>query len=241
MKDRYLPASVWTYPDVIAIFFGGLLGSIAALSIGIAANGGEELSNVAVLVISSLGSTAVQLAILLYMSKTRGTGSWDLDFGLHFKSSDLLGVFYGVFLQIAVVLAVQLPLLWLLGIEDPPEQDVAAIAGEATSLITKVVVFVVLVVLAPLTEELLYRGVLLSRVRRDVSHHLAVMISAAVFAGIHLIDPDAIFAVPGLFVIGVVLGYQALRTGRIGLSITTHAGVNLLAALVILTEMDVNL
>lgn len=239
MTDRYLPAAVWTYPDGIAIFFGGLLGSVFALSIAIAINGGEQLSDVGVLGVSSAGSAAITLGILAYLSRRRGSGSWDLDFGLRFKTRDAWGLLYGMGLQIAVVLVVQLPLLKLLNLENPPEQDVAQIAGEASSLPTKALVFVLVVILAPLTEELLYRGVLLSRVRRDFSRHAAVLISAAVFAGIHLIDPNAILAVPGLFVIGVVLGYQALHTGRIGLTIATHAGVNMLAAIAILSGMNV--
>lgn len=239
MNEPYLPSAVWTYPDAIALFFGGLLGSVFALSIAITANGGEELSSVIVLGVSSVGSAAVTFGILGYLSRRRGTGSWDLDFGLRFEPRDALGLIYGMVLQLAVVVAVQLPLIELLNLEDPPEQDVAQIAGEASSLGTRALVVLVVVVLAPLTEELLYRGVLLSRVRRDFSPHAAVVISAAVFAGIHLIDPDAVLAIPGLFVIGVVLGYQALRTQRLGLAITTHAGVNLLAAIAILAGIDV--
>lgn len=238
MKDRYLPAAVWTYPDAIALFIGGLLGSLFALSFAIALNGGEQLSDVGVLGVSSVGSALVAFAILLYLSRSRGTGSWDLDFGLRFQSSDALGLLYGMGLQIAVVLLVQLPLLTLLNLDDPPEQSVAQIAGEASSISTRAMIVFIVVVLAPVTEELLYRGVLLSRLRRDFTPHVAVAISAAAFAGIHLIDPNAILAVPGLFVIGLALGYQALRTNRIGLTIATHAGVNLLAAIAILAGID---
>lgn len=239
MNDRYLPGAVWTYPDAIAVFLGGLLGSVFALSFAFAINGSQDLSDVGVLGVSSAGSAVVTLAILGYLSRRRGSGSWAIDFGLHFKSSDVVGLLYGMGLQIVVVLAVQYPLLKLLNLENPPEQGVTQIAGEAATLPAKLMVFVVVVVLAPLTEELLYRGVLLSRVRRDFSRHAAVVISAAVFAGIHLIDPNAILAVPGLFVIGLVLGYMALNTNRIGLTIFTHAGVNLLAAIAILAGLNV--
>jgi CAAX protease family protein len=238
VNDNYLPGSVWTFPDVIALFFGGLLGSVLALSIAVASNGGGEIEGVALLAVSSAGQAITQLAMLLYLSRSRGTASWDLDFGLRFQASDLLGLVYGVFLQLGVVIFVQLPLMWLLNIEDPPVQDVAEIADEASSLGARVVVFLVVVVVAPLTEELLYRGVLLSRLRRGFSAHYAVAIAAAVFAGIHLLDPDTAFIVPGLFVIGLVLGYQALHTGRIGLAISTHAGVNLLAAVFLLFDID---
>lgn len=239
MNDRYLPAAVWTYPDAIALFIGGLLGSLFALSFTITINGGEQLSDVGVLGVSSVGSALITFAILLYLSRSRGTGTWDLDFGLRFESSDALGLLYGMGLQIGVVLLVQLPLLKLLNLDNPPEQSVAQIAGEASSIGTRAMIVFIVVVLAPLTEELLYRGVLLSRLRRDFTPHVAVVTSAAVFAGIHLIDPNAILAVPGLFVIGLVLGYLALRTNRIGLTIATHAGVNLLAAIAILAGLDI--
>ena len=93
--------------------------------------------------------------------------------------------------------------------------------------------------MAPVAEELLFRGVLLSRLRRGLGPATSVAISAALFSCIHLIDPDAAFVVPGLFIIGLVLGWQALRTGRIGLSIMTHAGVNLLAAIALLLDLGV--
>lgn len=239
MKEDYLPGSVWTFPDVIVLFVGGLLGSVVALSIAVAINGGDEIEGVALLAVSSIGQATAQLGMLLYMSRSRGTASWEIDFGLRFQASDWLGLIYGPFLQLGVVIFVQLPLMWLLNIEDPPVQDVAEIADEASSVVARLVVFVVVVVVAPLTEELLYRGVLLSRLRREVSAHVAVAIAAAVFAGIHLLDPDTAFIVPGLFVIGLVLGYQALHTGRIGLSIATHAGVNLLAAIFLLFDINV--
>lgn len=241
MKDTgpYLPASVWTYGDAAALFFGGFLGSIVAIVGAVAINGGVELDEVPLLIISSLGQAFVMIAILVYLSSTRGTGSWELDFGLAFQRSDGLGLLYGMALQLAVTIFVLLPMTWLLQIEDPPQQDVADIAAGASSAAARIAVLLILVVVAPLTEELLYRGVLLVRLRRSYQAHHSVIVSAAVFAGIHLIDPDAIYVVPGLFVIGLVLGYQALHTGRIGLSIMTHAGVNLLAAIALLLDLEV--
>lgn len=237
--EPYLPGSVWTYLDAAALFFGGLIGSVIAISVAVVMNGGEELATVPLLVVSSAGQAVVTFGLLAYMSRSRGTGSWDLDFGLRFERGDWKGLFYGMGLQVAVTLLVLVPLAWLLGLDEPPQQDVADIAGDAATVIERIAVLLILVVVAPLLEELLFRGVLLSRLRRGMSSTAAIGISAAIFAGIHLIDPDAAFAALGLFVIGVVLGYQALRTGRIGLAVTTHAGVNLLAAIALLLELDV--
>lgn len=241
MKESgpYLPGSVWTFGDAAILFFGGIVGSLIAISMAVAASGGEELETIPLLVASSFGQAAVALGLLFYMSRSRGTGSWDLDFGFRFQGRDLRGLLFGMGLQVAVTLLVLLPLAYLLDLDDPPQQDVADIAASASSLSGRIAVLVLLVVVAPVTEELLFRGVLLSRLRRAMSPWSAITVSAALFAGIHLIDPDAAFVVPGLFVIGLVLGYQALLTGRIGLPIFTHAGVNLLAAVALLVDLDV--
>lgn len=235
----YLPGSVSTYGDAAALFFGGFVGSLVAIVVAIAINGGEELADVPLLIVSSVGQGLVMAAILMYLSRVRGAGSWEIDFGLKFEAKDWLGLLYGMGLQLAVTLLVLAPLFWLFQIDDPAQQDVAGIAAGAETIATRIGVLLVIVVVAPLVEELLYRGVLLARLRRSYSAHRSVVVSAAVFAGIHLIDPNAIYVVPGLFVIGLVLGYQALQTGRIGLSIMTHAGVNLLAAIALLLDLDV--
>ncbi len=62
--------------------------------------------------------------------------------------------------------------------------------------------------------------------------------SAAVFAAIHLVDPVAIYAVPGLFLIGIALGWFALATGDLSLPIAVHAGVNLTAVVLITFAED---
>ena len=228
-EERYLPAAVWTYWDAVGLFVAGLFGSIASISVAVAANGGEELSQIPLLLASSLGQAVVTLSLLAYMSRSRGAGSWALDFGLRFERSDWRGLLYGIGLQLVVTLLITLPLLVVLGVDDPPEQDVAEIVGSASSIAARLAVAVVVVVVAPLIEELLFRGVVLSRLRRGFGPAASIAISAALFSVFHLLDPDTRFLVPGLFVIGVVLGFQALRTDRIGLAIATHAGVNLLA------------
>ena len=53
------------------------------------------------------------------------------------------------------------------------------------------------------------------------------------FAGVHLVDPGAVYALPGLFLIGIALGWFALATGDLSLSIAVHAGVNLTGVLLI--------
>lgn len=237
MKDHYLPGSVWTYVDAAAVFFGGLIGSAIGLAIAVGIAGEANLDDVWQLIVISFSQAITILAVVAYLSKARGTASWDVDFGLRFQASDLLGLFYGVALQIGVVVFVLYPLQIILGLEETPQQSAVDTAGDATALSAKIAIVVLFVVLAPLTEELIYRGILLSRARRAMSPRNAVMLTAAIFASIHLVDPNAIFAVPALFVVGLVLGYQALRTGRLGLAIATHAGFNLITTVGLLLDV----
>ncbi len=80
------------------------------------------------------------------------------------------------------------------------------------------------VIMAPLAEEIFFRGLLQSMVRRySGGAWPAVIISSAVFAAMHFGTPQAI--VP-LFALGVVLGYSYEHTGRLYRSILIHALFN---------------
>lgn len=79
-------------------------------------------------------------------------------------------------------------------------------------------------VLAPLCEEIFFRGLLQSVLRRLLPGPWpAIAISSAVFAGTHFQTPQNI---PALLALSVVLGYNYERTGRLLPSILIHAIFN---------------
>jgi membrane protease YdiL (CAAX protease family) len=87
-------------------------------------------------------------------------------------------------------------------------------------------------VVAPLAEELLFRGVVLRVLMRRGSPVVAVVGSAALFALAHVLgDPGTAYYVPAFFLLGLVSGWTALQTGRIGPCVLLHAGFNLLATI----------
>ncbi len=92
-------------------------------------------------------------------------------------------------------------------------------------------VFAALVVIgAPLAEELAFRGLLFaSLARAGLVSWAVVLITAALFAAFHF-EPVR-FGV--LFVIGLCLGWLRLRTGRLGAPIIAHGVNNLPGALAI--------
>jgi membrane protease YdiL (CAAX protease family) len=87
-----------------------------------------------------------------------------------------------------------------------------------TVVVVALIVIGTAVVLAPLFEETLFRGVLLPVVGERLGGGWGVLISAAVFALAHL----SIGEFPPLFVLGLGLGWLRWSSGRLGASVLMH-------------------
>jgi membrane protease YdiL (CAAX protease family) len=77
-------------------------------------------------------------------------------------------------------------------------------------------------VTAPLLEEALYRGYLLSRVRQDFSGTVSVLLTAAVFTLAH----NDITRAPEQLAAGIALGSIVVVTGRLWLAVVAHGVIN---------------
>jgi uncharacterized protein len=94
------------------------------------------------------------------------------------------------------------------------------------------------VVLVPIIEESYFRGVLLRgllgawRTRVALVGVTCSVLADAVLFGFAHLGTDEWYQLPGLAFLGAVLAVLAIRTGRLGPSIFTHAGFNLLAVVV---------
>jgi membrane protease YdiL (CAAX protease family) len=85
------------------------------------------------------------------------------------------------------------------------------------------------VILGPLFEELLLRGLLFGSLRHIVDEHASVAISAGVFAVMHLQYSPTIMLL--ILVMGVVLGYSRSRSGSIWVPVLLHMANNGLSVL----------
>lgn len=83
-------------------------------------------------------------------------------------------------------------------------------------------------IVAPIVEELIFRGLILQGFRRNYNGFVAVFMSALIFALFHL-NP---WQLPTTFILGLLLGWVMLRTNNILLAILGHSINN---ALVLLT------
>jgi hypothetical protein len=89
--------------------------------------------------------------------------------------------------------------------------------------------FMKVVVVAPVVEELIFRGVIMHGLMRNYSKFTAIFFSGLLFALFHL-NP---WQFPATFVLGLILGWIMIRTRNILLCIGGHALNNLLVLLTI--------
>ena len=102
------------------------------------------------------------------------------------------------------------------------------VRAAGTSAGWKVLAVVAAVVLAPITEEVMYRGILQSFIRQRLHQPwLAIVITSAVFAAMHFDQEPQ--SVPALFALAVGLGYNYECCGRLGPSMLIHMLFNALS------------
>jgi len=96
--------------------------------------------------------------------------------------------------------------------------------------------FIKVSIIAPIVEELIFRGIILSGFRRNYSAFKAVLISAILFSLFHL-NP---WQMPATFVLGLFLGWLVIRTQSILAAIIGHSVNNLLVLLTVTYWQEIN-
>jgi membrane protease YdiL (CAAX protease family) len=86
----------------------------------------------------------------------------------------------------------------------------------------------VVVICAPLVEEIVYRGFIQHNLGVAYGARISVLLTSLWFAAVHL----QLAEFPGLFAFSIVLGICFARTKRLGLSIVTHIAFNATAVTV---------
>ena len=93
-----------------------------------------------------------------------------------------------------------------------------------------VVVFVVIVFVAPVCEEIVYRGLLWGAVDRRWGRRVALLVTTVVFAIAHL----ELTRIPLLLVVALPIGLARFFVGDLTASILAHQVTNLLPGLVLM-------
>lgn len=205
---------------LVALFVSGILGRIVLSVAGV-----KQVEAASIGVIALLQATlwVGLLGAPVVATRYRGNGLVE-DLGLRFKLSDLgVGAAIGVSAQLILVPAISYPWLALLGkTKDDLAEPAERLAGKADDPLGVILLVVIIVIGAPIVEELFFRGLLLRAVNRKVAAVGAVTISAVVFGLVHF----QTIQFPALVAFGVVLAVLAVRTGRLGPAIISHAAFN---------------
>lgn len=141
--------------------------------------------------------------------------------GLTLRRRDVLpGLGYGILAQAVLVPAIYAPILLL--------RDDLDVSAEARDLVDKAdgfgVVLLVLVVVvgAPLVEEVFFRGLAQRTIVRRLGHWPGIVATSLLFGLVHF-QP---LQFPALVAFGLVAGWLAQRDGRLGRAIWAHVGFN---------------
>lgn len=223
MSPDASPTEPWKARHALWVVSLGVFASVLALAV--VGRGGVTTVELFALVLPVQSVGTIVAAVVL----ARRRGGVRTMLALRFSWSDLVGLPIGAGIQV-VTAAVALAIVETFFGGEMPGQEIVSAAADTRGLPIWILVVATLVVLGPLAEEIAFRGILLPSLLRR-GDRFAVWTSGAWFAVLHLLDPNAAFVVPFLFVLAVVLGNERLRTGRLGRPVAIHAGFNLITVL----------
>lgn len=220
----------WGIGDAILAFVVGSVGSALIVLPLIDPNNTNDPTATVVLVYAQ---DLIIIGWLAMVARRKGLGSLGLDFGLQVRRPaaawlhDLPWFFIGIGIQLAAIIPIAI-LNAVYGRD--AEQEVVTSLKHAGGW--QIPVFAVgVAVLAPIAEELVFRGVLLRSLERRMLPTAAVLVSALAFGLVHTLGDPSVGTVKALTVfvfLGIVSGYQAVRTGNLCRSILLHMGFNAL-------------
>jgi membrane protease YdiL (CAAX protease family) len=220
----------WSLLDFFLVVLGGFLGAAAFVAIS-SFLGEDEL----LLVLALAGQYLGHLLALWLIARRKDNP----ELGFSIENRDIFYLGSGLLLQLALAVLF-LPLSLLLFPEGDSAQQVGTALSGLESTPARIAAMVIAVVLAPVTEELTFRGVLLKS-QEHRRPRMIMVVTSLVFVTFHLLglDPSrmlqaAAVVLPQLFIVGLVLAWVTLRTKRLGPAIFIHSGFNLLAAVVLL-------
>lgn len=219
----------WGLLDIIVAFLVAQIASAVGLAI-YAASEGIALADLDTGSIDILDAALLQvplwiglLGLPLLSARFRGNGPVR-DFGLWTTVRDApIGLAIGIACQFVLVPLVTFPVMWLSDAsQEELERPARELADKATDGLGIFVLILVVVVGAPLAEEVFYRGMVQRTMSRKLPMWPTMVITSLLFAASH----GQALQFPALAAFGLVLSYLAHRTGRLGRSIWAHVGFN---------------
>lgn len=215
----------WGFGAFLLVFAVFVLSAVV-----IAALVPDDADPVAVILIGTILPTVLATATALLVTKIRGNGP-RIDLRWSLTREDLrVGVKFGL---IGLLCTAAAAAVWIrvVGEENATSALGTLVEDQALPLAAAIVLFLHVWLLAPLCEEIIYRGLLWGALERLRWGRWAVFgLTTVIFAISHL-EPRRTSL---LLVIGIPIGLARLYTGRLGASVVAHQINNFVPALTVL-------
>jgi membrane protease YdiL (CAAX protease family) len=210
----------WGIGHVAAGMVVGMVASVVATGIVISVGdyGPDDVIPLSVVAILQAALWTGLLGVPLWLVLARGVRWVDLGWGATARDA-WQGLIIGIATQVVVVPVIYIPLLLMTDDMDVPGGGI-------------LLLFLAVVVGAPIIEELFFRGLTLRALEARMRPRAALVVSALVFGAVHL----QLLQFPALVAISLVCGWLAQRDGRIGRAIWAHVGFNGLTVVLLLLE-----
>jgi membrane protease YdiL (CAAX protease family) len=233
VRER-LPESRYRGPSAIVLL---LIGNIITVALTtpyfadlISFQQGDQISVVGALVILTGTQAGLLAAAIVFVALPNALAGVRLLPSEHGARTILIGLAVSIPAWIAAAgLGLALTqILAMLGREPQP-----GVVDQALAALDPAVLIVAIVVIAPIAEEVFFRGVVFNAWRREHGERRALFGSAALFATIHAnttswdaLVGSLVISVPVIFGLGIALALVYRRTGSLAASIAMHAGFN---------------
>jgi hypothetical protein len=184
--------------------------------------------------LGEIGLWTAMLGTALFVSRRYGTADLGRDYRLAFKPKDVM---WGAAALVAALIVVQVVLQVFAGTKFAGSND-EILTDQKGHELGIVVVSLLVALGAPFFEELFFRGFLRSALQARFGGHGAVLVQAVFFGLAHFGEAGTtlgnVSVVLAMMCVGVVLGYTAKFTGRLGAGMVAHCLFNLVAVVTVL-------
>ncbi len=212
----------WGFADVGGWYLAAFLGQFVVLGLLRSAEGDDLPSTLPVYMLFLLQVPqwfAYGLGPLLTTTR-RGDGPRS-DLGLRIEAGDLLvGLPTGLVSQLLIIPLLYFPINKM--VDGDPGDAARDLIDRIDGPLDIILMGILVVVMAPLVEEIFYRGLLMGALRDRLPDTASIVLSGVIFAAVHF-QP---LQFPGLLVFGLILGYLRVRYDRLGPAWAAHLAFN---------------
>ena len=175
--------------------------------------------------LSNLAAYAVGVGLLIY-----GRGIAAIGYGIRRIPNGLLGGVIGLFIALPIIYFSLKATEWSLGrmgIDHSKKHELLKMLADDPSAFVRIAAVLAAVVVAPLFEELLFRGCIQGGLRRATGSPLVgIVVASTLFASIHLA-----WTIPPIFVLSLLFGVVYERTRNLWAVTIMHALFNAFSVL----------